>query len=49
MLIGIRRQDNSHQETQMVEHEGIAAAPCADPTACYEDQKSVFRMLCGSI
>jgi hypothetical protein len=49
MLIRIRRRDNKYQKTQIMKPEGIVAAACPDSTACYKGQKSVFRILCGSI
>lgn len=49
MPIRTRRQDNEYQKMQMVEPEGIVAAKCADSRACYNGQKPVSRVLCGSI
>ena len=49
MPIRIRREDNTYQKRQKVEPEGIVAGKCADSTACYEGQKPVFRISCGSI
>ncbi len=49
MPIRIRRRDNKYQKTQLIEPEGIVAGARAGPTACYEGQKPVCRILCGSI
>jgi len=49
MLICMRHRDNKYQKAQMLEREGVVAGARADRTACYEGQRSVFRMFCGSI
>jgi hypothetical protein len=49
MPIRIRRCDNNYQEAQIAEFYDTIAIVFAVSTAGYMDQKSVIRILCGSI
>ena len=49
MRIRIRRCDDTHQQAQVMDSEGITVPLFAVSTASYAGLKLVLRILCGSI